>query len=61
MKETLTGLLKVKSIVTIILVSVYAVLALTNRIGSTEFVATITMVLGFYFGTQSAKKGGASE
>ena len=56
-KEKIAKLINVKSIVTLILVIVFSVLALTNVISGTEFMTVFTMVISFYFGTQTEKKG----
>lgn len=56
-KEKIAKLINVKSIVTLILVIVFSVLALTNVISGTEFMTVFTMVISFYFGTQAEKKG----
>ena len=56
MKEKLKNLLTVKSIVTIALTAVFAVLALTNRVTAQEFLTIFTVIIGFYFGTQHEKK-----
>ena len=55
MKERLSKLLTVKSIVTIITTVVFAVLALRGAINSEQFLMIFTTVIAFYFGTQSAK------
>jgi hypothetical protein len=57
MKERLSKLLTVKSIVTIITTAVFAVLALRGDINSEQFLMIFTTVIAFYFGTQSAKDG----
>lgn len=49
----LDRLLTVKSIVTLILTVVFAVLALRGIISGTEFLTIFTVVIGFYFGTQT--------
>lgn len=56
MKERFSKLLTIKSIVTILLSVVFAYLSVMGQIGSTEFLTIFTVVIGFYFGTQSAKK-----
>lgn len=56
-KEKISKLINVKSIVTLILVIVFSILALTNVISGTEFMTVFTMVISFYFGTQTEKKG----
>lgn len=51
-KKRLGNLLSVKSIVTITLTVVFAVLALRESISGSEFLTIFTVVIGFYFGTQ---------
>jgi hypothetical protein len=51
-KKRLGNLLSVKSIVTITLTVVFAVLALRGDISGTEFLTIFTTVIAFYFGTQ---------
>lgn len=51
-KKRLGNLLAVKSLVTITLTVVFAVLALRGDISGTEFLTIFTTVIGFYFGTQ---------
>ena len=58
MKERLTKLLTVKSIVTLTLTAVFSYLALTGRISGQEFLTIFTVIVSFYFGTQYEKKGG---
>ena len=58
MKDRLQKLLTVKSIVTIVLTAVFAYLAITGVISGQEFLTIFTVVIGFYFGTQSNKKDG---
>ena len=58
MKEALTRLIKVKSIVTIMLTAVFCVLAWRGTISAEQFVTIFTTVIAFYFGTQSSKKDG---
>lgn len=52
LKKRLANLLAVKSLVTITLTVVFAVLALRGDISGTEFLTIFTVVIGFYFGTQ---------
>ena len=54
-KENLANLIKVKTLVTLIVSVVFAVLSLTNRINSSDFLTVFLMVISFYFGTQSEK------
>ena len=56
MKERLTKLLAVKSIVTITLTLVFAYLAIRGTISGEQFQIVFTTVIGFYFGTQYEKK-----
>ena len=55
MQNRLANLLTVKSIVTIALTAVFSVLALRGSISGTEFLTIFTVVIGFYFGTQTEK------
>ena len=48
------NLLSVKSLVTLALTSVFAVMAIRNEISS-DFMTIYTVVIAFYFGTQSQK------
>ena len=52
LKKRLANLLTVKSIVTIALTAIFAVLALRESISGSEFLTIFTVVFGFYFGTQ---------
>lgn len=52
LKKRLANLLAVKSLVTITLTVVFAVLALRGAISGTEFLTIFTTVIAFYFGTQ---------
>ena len=56
MQNRIANLLTVKSIVTIVLTAVFSVLALRGSISGTEFLTIFTVVMGFYFGTQTEKK-----
>ena len=56
MKIKLAKLIDVKSIMTLLLTIVFCVLALLGVITADQFVTIFTVVVGFYFGTQSAKK-----
>lgn len=57
MKERLSKLLTVKSIVTIILTIVFAVLALWDAVTAEQFLTVFTVVIAFYFGTQATREG----
>lgn len=56
LKKNAANLLKVKTIVTAVVITVYAVLALKGVISSENVVATTSSVIAFYFGTQHEKK-----
>ena len=56
--KNLAELIKVKTIVTLIVVVVFAVLALNGTITADNVMIIISMVVSFYFGTQHEKKGG---
>ena len=55
MKNKIAKLIDVKSLVTLILTAVFAYLAIEGKISGTEFLTIFTVVIGFYFGTQSIK------
>ena len=54
--QRLARLLKVKSIVTLILTSVFAYLSVVGKVEPQQFMTIFTTIIAFYFGTQ-AKKG----
>ncbi|WP_281528508.1 hypothetical protein [Ruminococcus champanellensis] len=58
MIEKFAKLIDVKSIVTLILTVVFAVLSVTGRLSAEQLQTAFTTVLAFYFGTQSRKKEG---
>ncbi len=58
MMERISKLLTIKSLVTLALTAIFAVLALRGSIGSEEMLTVFTVVIGFYFGTQSERNGG---
>lgn len=60
MKERLSKLLSVKSIVTLLLTGVFAYLCIVQEIGEQQFMTIFTVVVSFYFGTQAEKKSGGS-
>lgn len=55
LKKNAANLLKVKTIVTMAIVMVYAVLALSGDILPENVTNTFNMVIAFYFGTQTEK------
>lgn len=58
MKTQAKKLITVKSILTMIMSIVFAVLTLRGTISGTEFLTIFTMIVSFYFGTQHEKSGG---
>lgn len=58
MIERISKLLTIKSLVTLALTAIFGVLALRGNIGSEEMLTVFTVVIGFYFGTQSERKEG---
>lgn len=55
MIKNLAKLIDVKSIVTLILTVVFAVLSLEEKISPEQFQTVFTVVISFYFGTQYRK------
>lgn len=55
MKERLSKLLTVKSIVTIVLTAVFAYLSVRGMVGIDQFLTVFTVIIAFYFGTQAEK------
>ncbi len=58
MMNRVTALLSIKSLVTLALTAVFAVLALRADISPQELMTVFTVIIGFYFGTQSERTGG---
>ncbi len=56
MLKNLANLIKVKTIVTFLVVAVFAVLALRGDISSDNVLTVTSTVIAFYFGTQHEKK-----
>lgn len=59
MKELLTNLanmIKVKTIVTLVVIAVFTILALRGTLDADKVMMVVTTVVAFYFGTQSEKK-----
>ena len=55
MKERLSKLLSIKSIVTILLTLVFCYLAVIGTIAAELFMTVFTVIIAFYFGTQAEK------
>lgn len=56
LSENLLNLLKVKTIVTLVVITVFAILSLRGDINPENVMIIISMVVSFYFGTQHEKK-----
>lgn len=57
LKTNLANLFKVKTIVTLVVMAIFAVLSLRGSISPDNTMIITTTVIGFYFGTQYEKKG----
>ena len=55
--KKIADLLKVKTIVTFLVVGVFAVLALGGQITADNVMIVVSMVVSFYFGTQHERAG----
>lgn len=53
--NNLANLLKVKTLVTMVVTAVFAVLAIRGTISADNVMIIISMVVSFYFGTQHEK------
>lgn len=60
-KEKLIKFLDVKSVVTLTMTVVFAVLSLRGKITSEQFLTVFTVVISFYFGTQYRKNSERSD
>ena len=54
--ENLANLVKVKTVVTLVVTAVFAVLSLRGIISADNVMIIISMVVSFYFGIQHEKK-----
>lgn len=54
--DRLTKLLTVKSLVTLTLTVIFAVLCVQGKLSGQEFLTIFTTVIAFYFGTQAVKE-----
>lgn len=55
MKTRLSKLLTIKSLVTITLTIIFSFLAITGKIPTRDYITIYTVIISFYFGTQSEK------
>ena len=58
MLESIKNLLKVKTLVTLVVITVFAVLSFRGDIMADNAMIIISMVVSFYFGTQHEKTPG---
>ena len=54
--KRISGLLSVKSIVTLVLTVVFAYMSCTNSV-TQDFMTIYAVIIAFYFGTQAQKNG----
>ncbi|MBO5317566.1 MAG: hypothetical protein J6A74_03910 [Oscillospiraceae bacterium] len=54
--KSIAALIKVKTIVTLVVIGVFAYLALTGSLAPDNVMIIISMVVSFYFGTQHEKQ-----
>ena len=54
--KNLTDLVKVKTIVTLVVIAVFGALALKGNISPDNVMIIVSTVVAFYFGTQTEKK-----
>lgn len=59
--KQIAKLIDVKSILTLVLTVVFAVLSVRGVISSSEFLSVFTLIIGFYFGVQHEKKNSESK
>ena len=60
MKERLAKLINVKSIITILLAIVFSYLSISGDIHPDQFMTIFTVIISFYFGTQTEKNNNNS-
>ena len=56
LKKNLANLVKVKTFITLVVIAVFAVLALRGDITPDNVMGVVSTVIAFYFGTQFEKK-----
>lgn len=54
--KNLANLVKVKTIITMVVIAVFAYLALTGAITPDNVMIVVSTVIAFYFGTQATKE-----
>ena len=61
MKEKISKLISVKSIVTVLLTGAFVHQVITGGVASDQFLTVFNMVIAFYFGTQHEKNSNKLE
>ena len=61
MLNNLANLIKVKTIVTMVVIAIFAALAARGDITPDNVMIVVSTVIAFYFGTQAEKKNAESE
>lgn len=56
MLKNLANLIKVKTIVTLVVITIFAILSIRGDITADNVMFVVTSVIAFYFGTQHEKK-----
>ena len=56
--KNLAALIKVKTLVTLVVIAVFAVLSLQGKISADNVMIIVSSVISFYFGTVYEKKAG---
>lgn len=59
--KQIAKLIDVKSILTLVLTVVFAILSVRGVISNSEFLSVFTLIIGFYFGVQHEKKNSESK
>ena len=59
--KNLAALIKVKTIVTLVVMAVFVALSLRGDISADNAMIIISMVVSFYFGTVTEKRAGSSD
>lgn len=57
----LANLLSVKSLVTVILTVIFAGLSVRGSVSSEQFLTVFTVVISFYFGTQTQRRSARTD
>jgi len=60
-KEKISKLINIKSIITLLMTIVFSCLSLNGSINSDSFMNIFLIVIAFYFGTQTEKKNSETE